>query len=104
MISSFKESEISVIRRMMPAVPVALIYDTFSIRHIEDYRSKGYSRISLRKNSVTEHLVKACHAQGITVYVWTVDEQDEMKRCIEWGVDGIYTNRPRVLREMINTK
>jgi glycerophosphoryl diester phosphodiesterase len=31
-----------------------------------------------------------------------VDEEDEMKRCIEWGVDGIYSNKPAVLKDLIN--
>ena len=82
-------------------LPVAVIYDTFSLRHVAEYHSKGYPIISLRKNTVTEPLVRACHAHGIKIYVWTVDEEEEMKRCIEWEVDGIYTNKPAALKEAI---
>jgi len=100
-VSSFKESEVLSIRKALPDLPVAVIYDTFSIRHIAEYKSKGYGLISLRKNTVTEPLVKACHAQGLQVYVWTVDDEEEIKRCIAWEVDGIYTNKPAVLKELI---
>ncbi len=101
MVSSFKEAEVQAVRDALPALPVAVIYDTFSIRYIAGYKAKGYRLISLRKNTVTEQLVKACHAHGVQLFIWTVDEENEMKRCIEWEVDGIYTNKPRVLKELI---
>lgn len=101
MVSSVREGEVLSVRAAMPHLPRALIYDTFSTRRIDEYKSKGYSLISLRKNTVTEPLVKACHAHGVGIFVWTVDEEDEMNRCIEWEVDGIYTNRPRLLKELV---
>lgn len=99
-VSSFKEAELQAIREVMRDLPVAVIYDAFSLPHIEDYRRQGYTSISLRKNTVTEPLIKACHAQGIRVFVWTVDEEEEMKKFIDWKADAIYTNKPRVLREL----
>jgi glycerophosphoryl diester phosphodiesterase len=102
LVSSFKEAEIRVAREVMLDLPAAVVYDTFSTRHIAEYKSKGYPAISLRKNTVTEHLVRACQAEGIQVYVWTVNDEEEMKRCVEWDVDGIYTNKPAMLKEVIN--
>jgi glycerophosphoryl diester phosphodiesterase len=52
---------------------------------------------------VTEKLVAACHEQGLSVYVWTVDEEDEMRKFISWGIDGIYSNRPGVLKELVRS-
>ncbi len=57
--------------------------------------------ISLRKKTVNEKLVAACHEQGLKIYVWTVDEEDEMRKFIAWGVDGIYSNRPGVLKKLL---
>jgi glycerophosphoryl diester phosphodiesterase len=102
MVSSFKEAEAQAARGVMLDLPLAAIYDTFSIRHVAEYKSKGYPIISLRKNTVTEPLVRACHARGVRLYVWTVDEEEEMKRCVAWEIDGIYTNRPAVLKDIIN--
>lgn len=101
MISSFREAEVLAVRAVLPGLQFAVIYDTFSPRLIPDYKRKGYSTISLRKNTVSEALVKACHALGLLIFVWTVDQEDEMKRCIDWEIDGIYTNDPGLLKELI---
>ena len=103
LLSSFNESEVQSARGVMIDLPLAVIYETFAVRHIAEYRSKGYHVISLRKNRVNERLIIACHEQGIQVYTWTVDDEEEMKQLIDWGVDGIYTNRPAVLKDLINT-
>lgn len=100
-VSSFKEAEVRAVRNVFPRLDCALIYDTFSSRHIDSYRSQGFGLVSLRKNTVTEALVRACHARSLRLFVWTVDAEDEMKRCIEWGVDGLYTNKPALLKEVL---
>lgn len=102
MVSSFKEAESRAAREVMLDLPTAVVYDTFSSRHIAAYKSKGFPIVSLRKNTVTEHLARACRAQGVQVFVWTVDDEEEMKRCVAWELDGIYTNKPDELKNVIS--
>ncbi len=44
--------------------------------------------------NVTEDAVKASHAEGLSVIVWTVNKVEDMKRLIDLGVDGIITDYP----------
>lgn len=48
--------------------------------------------------------VAACHRAGVAVHVWTVDEREEMERVLDLGVDGIMTDRPTLLKEVLVTR
>ncbi len=50
---------------------------------------------------VTQGFIRAAHAQGMRVYVWTVNTPDRMRQLLQWGVDGIITDRPDLLRQVM---
>ncbi len=50
---------------------------------------------------VTPSFVDAAHARNVPVHVWTVDEEDDMRRLLSWGVDGIQTDRPDRLARVL---
>lgn len=56
---------------------------TFQIPEIE-----GNNRI------ITPRFIQRAHARGMHVHVWTVNEIEDMKRLIAWGVDGLITDYP----------
>lgn len=53
---------------------------------------------------VNTAFVDRAHALGIKVHVWTIDEPDEMHRLLDLGVDGIMTDRPLVLRDVLQQR
>jgi len=46
-------------------------------------------------------LIRAAHAAGRVVHVWTVNERPEMERLIDAGVDGLVSDRIDVLAELL---
>lgn len=50
---------------------------------------------------VDDELVRRAHGEGLAVYPYTVDERDWMERLLDLGVDGLFTNRPDRLRELL---
>jgi glycerophosphoryl diester phosphodiesterase len=46
-------------------------------------------------------LVEAAHALCLDVHPYTVNETDEMKALIAFGVDGMFTNLPDRLEELL---
>jgi len=55
-------------------------------------------------DSLDPDLVARVHGERHSMAIWTVNEEADMRRVVEWGVDGIITNVPdvclRVLKEM----
>jgi len=45
--------------------------------------------------------VQLAHREGLAVHVWTVDEPAAMEAALDLGVDGIMTDRPVVLKEVM---
>ena len=41
------------------------------------------------------------HGYGLKTSTWTVDGGKDMRRAINWGVDGVITNYPQVLRDIL---
>ena len=65
-------------------------------------RAANLDGLDLRANDgVTESLVKKIHAAGLKLYVWTVDDLSTAEKFARLGVDGITTNRPGHLRQLI---
>jgi len=42
-------------------------------------------------------MVASLRRRGLQVYAWTVDEEDDVDRCVQQGVDVIITNRPAMV-------
>jgi glycerophosphoryl diester phosphodiesterase len=51
---------------------------------------------------VTPRFVRSLGDVGIGVHVWTVDDPDDMRRLLGWGVEGILTDRPDVLARVLH--
>ena len=55
-----------------------------------------------RLRVLTPAFVRAAHAANMPVHVWTVDEPQDMRRLLDWGVDGIQTDRPDLLAMVLS--
>lgn len=49
---------------------------------------------------VTAGFVRAAHRAGLPIHVWTVNAESSMQDLLDLGVDGIMTDRPRLLRDV----
>jgi glycerophosphoryl diester phosphodiesterase len=67
---------------------------------LADMAENGASIWSPNAQDLTPALLQQAHDVGLRVIPWTVNEEGEMRRLIEMGVDGLITDRPdRLLRD-----
>jgi glycerophosphoryl diester phosphodiesterase len=71
-------------------------------------RSRAHAaQVPVRQGRITvttPRFVTRAHAIGLHVHVWTVDDPAEMNRLLDIGVDGVMTDRPAVLREVLTAR
>ncbi len=53
---------------------------------------------------LTEASLAEARSLGLTVLPWTVNDAPSMERLIGWGVDGLITDRPDLLREVLASR
>ena len=91
----------SVCMALGPAATAALKYGP--IRQ----PSAQAAQVPVRQGRLTvtdRRFVERAHRLGIAVHVWTIDEASEMHRLLDLGVDGIMTDRPAILRDVLSER
>jgi glycerophosphoryl diester phosphodiesterase len=115
LVSGFEHATLSRVRRAAPSLPTG-----FSVREIA--LAVARSRVPARKRPqsfkrafqvpvkrsritiVTPRFVAFAHKIGCEVHVWTVNDEREMHRLLDMGVDAIFSDYPAILRRVIDSR
>jgi len=54
-----------------------------------------------RSNYTTLSIVRKAHNKKVRVHIWTVNEEKDMRRLLEAGVDGIFTDNSKLLKKIL---
>jgi glycerophosphoryl diester phosphodiesterase len=104
LISSFNPFALWRTRRLVPDLSLALLYSENQRIHLRDRWFAFLSHPDALNPSfhmATQKHVHWAKSKGYRLYVWTVDEEPEMHRLIALGVDGIITNKPDLLWQVL---
>lgn len=112
LVASFHQDALDQFRAACPEVSTSTTQDeviSFFVRHalglaasfspaaqavqVPEYRSGLHI--------VTPGFIDDAHSRGMDVHVWTVNQAADMQRMIDLGVDGIITDRPDILLELL---
>jgi glycerophosphoryl diester phosphodiesterase len=116
-LASFSDGRIAAVRRLLgPTICTALGPRGVAALRLASYRPRaaglvrmhaGCAQVPLQLGGraiVDERFVSAAHARGLQVHVWTVDAPDDASALLDLGVDGIMTDRPAMLRELLEKR
>jgi len=110
-VASFNDLAIAAFRRESPSTPTSAA----TLETAEFYRSihAGEEPVALGVVAfqvpetfgditlVDELFVAEAHERDIAVHVWTVNDETSMRRLVGLGVDGIISDRPTLLSEVL---
>ncbi|MDD2201503.1 MAG: glycerophosphodiester phosphodiesterase family protein [Firmicutes bacterium] len=108
-IQSFDAEAVRRCRQLLPEVPAGVLFSapllfgrsSFNDKVISTALDVNADFVAVGHRAATPELISAAKENGLEVAVWTVNSSKDMSNMIDVGVDGIITNHPDVLIELI---
>lgn len=98
LLSSFEPACLSALRRTAPGQPrgMAMSRAGTGWRHL--VRMAGAASLHLDHTALDRATIEAVKAEGLTLAAFTVNEADRARTLVGWGVDALFSDRPRAIR------
>jgi glycerophosphoryl diester phosphodiesterase len=111
-VASFSDEVIKAFRRVCPTVATSPAgdevrnYVLLNFAFLSDILTPNYQAFQVPVESggitvITPRFITAAHKRNLQVQVWTINDPAEMQRLIDLNVDGIMTDRPDILLELL---
>jgi glycerophosphoryl diester phosphodiesterase len=92
---AFDPEHVEELRREIPDVPVLALFEPeYDANIVATTKRLGAAGIGLAHRAADPAIVEAAHDAGLAVFLWTVNELQDVRRAISLGVDGIITDWP----------
>jgi glycerophosphoryl diester phosphodiesterase len=92
-ISSFLPDVLMDIRERDDSIPLGIIFE----RRVARWQGLPVDYLMAEKSLVTRSLLEEAHAAGKKLLAWTVNDKTAMLRLARWGVDGIISDKTKLL-------
>jgi glycerophosphoryl diester phosphodiesterase len=102
-VMSFAPLGLRRIRLLAPDLPTVLLFERVPLPRRDGSLPTGVGTAGPGIHVVQAHpeYVARAQAHGHRVYVWTVDEPEDVELVLSLGVDGIITNRPAAVLDRL---
>jgi glycerophosphoryl diester phosphodiesterase len=104
LVSSFNPATLARVGARAPHLATALLVVEPESDVVTRVVAAGHRALHPYDWFVDQALVDRCHAAGVRVNVWTVDDPTRMAELLDLGVDGLCTNVPDVARRVVDAR
>lgn len=102
LISSFNHHFIAAVKQQYPQALVAPLIEGIPEDDAALVSRLNADSLHLSLSFITAEIVADAHRQGAKVYVYTVDNPQDIQYLMALGVDGIFSNYPDLSQQVIN--
>lgn len=88
--------------RRRPGLSRGILLSAYVLQPLAALRDAGATMLWQERSLVDRELVDLLHGAGCRVVVWTVDGEEELRRMVVLGADGVVTNHPDVGRRVVD--
>lgn len=93
-ISSFNHRLLNKIYQQRPEFAIGALTGCYPLEYAKFAEQLNAYSVHLDVNFISEHFVSDAHRRGLKVFVYTVDELEDINTMKALGVDGIFSNYP----------
>lgn len=68
---------------------------------VENLLSLDCDFVVIEENMVSNSFISACRQAWLPVYVWTVDLEENMRKYLDMGVNGLISDKPYLVKEVL---
>ncbi len=101
LLMSFDHASMRTVRTLSARVATGVLYAARLIDGPAAARAADADALCVQWGFATEDVVAQAHAAGLGLFVWTVDDEAAVRRCLAYGVDGITSNDTRLLGRVL---
>jgi glycerophosphoryl diester phosphodiesterase len=94
LISSFNEDCLAVASKLLPNHPIGFLTDILPPDWLRRLKAVNAASFHCHHTFATAENIKAVKSEGYKYLVYTVNDPDDAKRLLDWGVDAVITDYP----------
>ncbi|KSU61914.1 glycerophosphodiester phosphodiesterase [[Bacillus] enclensis] len=102
-IQSFSEESLQKVHNLNENIPLVQLLDYKGTATITDEELDHYSEyaagLGMSYKKINQDYVQKVREHDLLIHPYTVNDKEDMKQLLEWGVTGMFTNYPDVLEE-----
>ncbi len=102
-ISSFNHHALMLVAEYLPKVTTAALIASCPIGYAEFCQQIKVKLLNLSIECINREIIHDAHRRGLQVWVYTVDHPEQIKLCLDYQVDAIFTNFPMRSRQTVLT-
>lgn len=100
-ISAFNHHALVYLAEHLPEITTAALIACCPFDYAKFCQKLKVKMLNLSIECINPEIINDAHQRGLKVWVYTVDNPEQIKQCIKYQVDGIFTNFPERSRQVV---